>query len=188
MKTNHTHGEANKAKLTRNAFFICLILSLTINIFQQINFYSSIGKDRTIISPQFITDNCEAWVNSFAASKCYLEAIAYGDAITLFTVNPKNGKLVQDKMLSRTHSSFYSEMKRFIFEQVKEIREKSYSFSFYITDVLADEKTQTVYVSGTINPKVGETDLEPEDVTWAFRYEIILGKALIKGFSEYKKK
>lgn len=188
MKTNHTHREAKRAKAVRNGFFVALIFSLLLNIMQQYNAIQSIGQDRTVLKSQFIGDNCVAWVTNFAASKCYLEGLAFGDAVTLMSIHPDNGKLVQDKMLARSHVRFKSAMKKFIFEQVMKIREQGYSFSFYPSDIYADEDTQLVFVTGTINPKIGTTDLPPEEVTWAFNYTVVGGEALISDFYEYRPK
>ncbi|MCG9658652.1 TraE/TraK family type IV conjugative transfer system protein [Vibrio mediterranei] len=186
--TNHTNQQAQRAKILRNGFFLLAVLSLSVNVLQQINFSRSIGKDRTILKSQFIGDNCIAWVNNFEASKCYLEGLAFGDTVTLMSLHPKNGKLVQDRMVARTHASYKSEMKRFIYEQVTKIREKEYSFSYYPTDVLADSRTNTVYVTGVLNPKIGSVDLDPEEITWGIRYTLVNGEAMISNFFEYNRK
>ncbi|EMQ2878402.1 hypothetical protein V9N52_003717 [Vibrio navarrensis] len=188
MESSHTYQDLRRAKLSRNGFFILAVLLCLISLYQQVNFSRAIGTDRTIIKSQFIGDNCAAWVNDFAASKCYLEGLAFGDIVTLMNLHPSNGKLVQDRMLARTHSSFKNNMKKWIFEQVTLIRNQQYSFSFYVSDVIADEKTKLVFVKGTLNPKIGTTDLDPEEVTWALRYQIVNGEALIADFYEHKPK
>ncbi|EHZ2651905.1 TraE/TraK family type IV conjugative transfer system protein [Vibrio vulnificus] len=188
METNHSYKDLRRSKLARNGFFILAILLAVICIYQQVNFSRAIGTDRTILKSQFIGDNCVAWVNDFSASKCYLEGLAFGDIVTLMNLHPSNGKLVQDRMLSRTHSSFKNNMKKWIFEQVTLIRNQQYSFSFYVSDVIADDKTKLVFVKGTLNPKIGTTDLDPEEVTWAIRYVIVNGEALISDFYEHKTK
>ncbi|MER0262649.1 TraE/TraK family type IV conjugative transfer system protein [Vibrio vulnificus] len=188
MESSHTYQDLRRAKLSRNGFFILAVLLCLISLYQQVNFSRAIGTDRTILKSQFIGDNCAAWVNDFAASKCYLEGLAFGDIVTLMNLHPSNGKLVQDRMLARTHSSFKNNMKKWIFEQVTLIRNQQYSFSFYVSDVIADEKTKLVFVKGTLNPKIGTTDLDPEEVTWALRYQIVNGEALIADFYEHKPK
>lgn len=188
MESSHTYQDLRRAKLSRNGFFILAVLLCLISLYQQVNFSRAIGTDRTILKSQFIGDNCAAWVNDFAASKCYLEGLAFGDIVTLMNLHPSNGKLVQDRMLARAHSSFKNNMKKWIFEQVTLIRNQQYSFSFYVSDVIADEKTKLVFVKGTLNPKIGTTDLDPEEVTWALRYQIVNGEALIADFYEHKPK
>lgn len=188
MESGHSYKDLTRAKLSRNAFFILSLLLAVVSIFQQYNFNKAIGTDRTVIKSQFIGDNCYAWVNSFEASECYLQGLAFGDAITLMNVHPSNGKIVQDRMLARTHSSFKNQMKKWIFEQVTMIRNQQYSFSFYVNDVIPDAKSNLVFVKGILNPKIGTTDLDPEEITWAFRYEIVNGEALISDFFEYKPK
>jgi hypothetical protein len=172
----------------RNGFFVALLLSLVINIIQGMNFHSAIGTNRTILKSQFIGNGCVAWIDSFSASQCYLEGLAYGDVVSLMGLHPTNGKLVQDRMLARTHASFKSEMKQWIYEQVMAIREQEYSFSFYVNDVHADEQTQRVYVSGILNPKIGTETLDPEEITWVVRYQLVNGEALISDFYEYQPK
>jgi hypothetical protein len=71
---------------------------------------------------------------------------------------------------------------------VNAIRNQQYSFAFYVSDVIADEQTKLVYVKGTLNPKIGTKNLDPEEATWAVRYEIVNGEALISDFYEYQPK
>ncbi|MCG6391820.1 TraE/TraK family type IV conjugative transfer system protein [Vibrio fluvialis] len=188
MDSGHNYKDLRRAKLSRNGFFILALLLGVICIYQQINFGRAIGTDRTVLKSQFIGDNCNAWVTDFAASKCYLEGLAFGDIVTLMNLHPSNGKLVQERMLARTHSSFKNAMKKWIYDQVTTIRAQQYSFSFYVNDVIADEKTKLVFVKGTLNPKIGNQDLDPEEITWAIRYELVNGEAMIADFYEYKPK
>jgi len=188
METGHSYKQLVRAKLARNGFFVLSLLLAVICVFQQINFSRAIGTDRTVLKSQFIGDNCYAWVNNFAASKCYLEGLAFGDIITLMNLHPSNGKVVQDRMLARTHASFKNNMKKWIYDQVNAIRNQQYSFAFYVSDVIADEQTKLVYVKGTLNPKIGTKNLDPEEATWAVRYEIVNGEALISDFYEYQPK
>ncbi|MBV7300267.1 type IV conjugative transfer system protein TraE [Enterovibrio paralichthyis] len=184
MDANHTNQDARRTKVARNAFFVLCALAQIGLIVCLIVMYQIAGKEKIVVQPQFISDNCHAWVTSFGASECYLEGLAMGDALALYNLTPSNGKLVQTRILRRTHPSFHNEMKRWVFQQVKDIREKNYVFALYVNDVIADEPTQTVYVKGVLSAKKGATDLPDEAVTLAFRYTSVNGEALITRFYE----
>lgn len=184
----HTHNQLRKTARSRNALFVVTVLSLITVVYSLYVIQTGIGEQRTVLQPQFLPSSCEAWVNSFEASECYLEALAHGDAALMFSITPKNGKTVQRKMLLRTHPSAQPKMGKWIKQQVTEIREKGYHFAFFVEDTIADNQSQTVYVKGLLWNRLGNTALPDEQMTMAFRYLVTSGEAKIIDFWKVESK
>jgi conjugal transfer pilus assembly protein TraE len=154
----------------------CQLLSLAVIV-------SIVGSERTVIVPPSIDKTF--WVTRTQASREYLEQMAGYVAWLMLDVSPSTIDWKRNVLLNWVPPAEHAAMKTRMDLEAERLRSNNASTSFLIQQFTADEKEQTVLVTGRLRRQINGTDVgEPETRSYLARFQYAGGRMHIQTFKE----
>ena len=154
----------------------CQLLSLAVIV-------SIVGSERTVIVPPAIDKTF--WVTRTQASREYLEQMAGYVAWLMLDVSPSTIDWKRNVLLNWVPPAEHAAMKTRMDLEAERLRSNNASTSFLIQQFTADEKEQTVLVTGRLRRQINGTDVgEPETRSYLARFQYAGGRMHIQTFKE----
>jgi conjugal transfer pilus assembly protein TraE len=155
---------------------MCLLLSLGV-------IASLIGAERTVIVPPNIDKSF--WVSKDKASREYLEQMAGYIAWLMLDVTPTTVDWKRNVLLNWVAPEQHAAMKTKMDLEADRLRSNNASSSFLIQQLTADEKEQSVLVTGRLRRQINGTDVaEPDTRSYLAQFQYTGGRVHIQTFKE----
>jgi conjugal transfer pilus assembly protein TraE len=155
---------------------LCLLVALGI-------IASLIGAERTVIVPPSIDKSF--WVSKDRASREYLEQMAGYVSWLMLDVTPTTVDWKRNVLLNWVAPDQHAAMKTKMDVEADRLRSNNASTSFLIQQLTADEKDQSVLVTGRLRRQINGTDVaEPETRSYLAQFQYTGGRVHIQTFKE----
>jgi conjugal transfer pilus assembly protein TraE len=155
---------------------LCLLLSLGV-------IAGLIGAERTVIVPPNIDKSF--WVSKDKASREYLEQMAGYIAWLMLDVTPTTVDWKRNVLLNWVAPEQHAAMKTKMDLEADRLRSNNASSSFLIQQLTADEKEQSVLVTGRLRRQINGTDVaEPDTRSYLAQFQYTGGRVHIQTFKE----
>jgi len=144
---------------------------------------SLIGSERTIIVPPTIDRSF--WVTKDKASKEYLEQMAGYVAWLYLDVSPASIDWKRNALLNWVSPGQFGAMKTRMDLEADRLRNNNASSFFLPQQLTADEKHQSVVVTGRLRRQINGADVgEPETRSYLAQFQYVGGRVHIETFKE----
>ncbi len=158
------------------ALGLCLLMSLGL-------IASLIGAERTVIVPPSIDKSF--WVSKDKASREYLEQMAGYVSWLMLDVTPTTVDWKRNVLLNWVAPDQHAAMKTKMDIEADRLRTNNASSSFLIQQLTADEKEQSVLLTGRLRRQINGTDVaEPETRSYLAQFQYAGGRVHIQTFKE----
>jgi conjugal transfer pilus assembly protein TraE len=155
---------------------MCLLMSLGV-------IASLIGAERTVIVPPNIDKSF--WVSKDKASREYLEQMAGYISWLMLDVTPTTVDWKRNVLLNWVAPEQHAAMKTKMDLEADRLRSNNASSSFLIQQLTADEKEQSVLVTGRLRRQINGTDVaEPDTHSYLAQFQYTGGRVHIQTFKE----
>jgi conjugal transfer pilus assembly protein TraE len=155
---------------------LCLLISLGL-------IASLIGAERTVIVPPSIDKSF--WVSKDKASREYLEQMAGYVSWLMLDVTPTTVDWKRNVLLNWVAPDQHAAMKTKMDIEADRLRTNNASSSFLIQQLTADEKEQSVLLTGRLRRQINGTDVaEPETRSYLAQFQYAGGRVHIQTFKE----
>jgi conjugal transfer pilus assembly protein TraE len=155
---------------------LCLLISLGL-------IASLIGSERTVIVPPSIDKSF--WVSKDKASREYLEQMAGYVSWLMLDVTPTTVDWKRNVLLNWVAPDQHAAMKTKMDIEADRLRTNNASSSFLIQQLTADEKEQSVLLTGRLRRQINGTDVaEPETRSYLAQFQYAGGRVHIQTFKE----
>lgn len=155
---------------------VCQLLSLAVIV-------SIVGSERTVIVPPAI--NRTFWVARDSASREYLEEMAGFVAWLMLDVSPSTIDWKRNVLLNWVSPDQHAAMKTKMDLEADRLRSNNASTSFLIQQFTADEKEQSVLITGRLRRQINGADVgEPETRAYLAQFKYTGGRVHIQAFKE----
>lgn len=161
------------------------IVSVLCNLLSLVVIFNTIGMDRTVIVPPSIDRSF--WVSKDKASREYLEQMAAYVAWLMLDVTPSTVDWKRNALLDWVSPADHAAMKTLMDLEADRLRKTNASTSFLIQQLTADEKEQSVKVTGRLRRQINGTDVgEPQLRTYLAQFNFSGGRVHIQTFKEFE--
>jgi conjugal transfer pilus assembly protein TraE len=155
---------------------VCQLISLVV-------IASIVGTERTVIVPPNIDKSF--WVSRDKASREYLEQMAGYVSWLMLDVTPSTVDWKRNVLLNWVAPDQHAAMKTKMDLEADRLRTNNASTSFLIQQLTADEKEQSVLVTGRLRRQINGTDVaEPETRSYLAQFLYTGGRVHIQTFKE----
>ena len=155
---------------------VCLLMALGL-------IASLIGAERTVIVPPDIDK--AFWVSKNKASREYLEQMAGYVSWLMLDVTPSTVDWKRNVLLNWVAPDQHAAMKTKMDIEADRLRSNNATSSFLIQQLTADEKDQSVLVTGRLRRQINGTDVaEPETRSYLAQFQYTGGRVHIQTFKE----
>jgi conjugal transfer pilus assembly protein TraE len=155
---------------------VCQLISLVV-------IASIVGTERTVIVPPNIDKSF--WVSKDKASREYLEQMAGFVSWLMLDVTPSTVDWKRNVLLNWVSPDQHAAMKTKMDLEADRLRSNNASTSFLIQQLTADEKEQSVLVTGRLRRQINGTDVaEPETRSYLAQFQYTGGRVHIQTFKE----
>lgn len=155
---------------------VCQLISLVV-------IASIVGTERTVIVPPSIDKSF--WVSKDKASREYLEQMAGYVSWLMLDVTPTTVDWKRNVLLNWVSPDQHAAMKTKMDLEADRLRSNNASTSFLIQQLTADEKEQSVLVTGRLRRQINGTDVaEPETRSYLAQFQYTGGRVHIQTFKE----
>lgn len=155
---------------------VCQLISLVV-------IASIVGSERTVIVPPNIDKSF--WVSKDKASREYLEQMAGFVSWLMLDVTPSTVDWKRNVLLNWVSPDQHAAMKTKMDLEADRLRSNNASTSFLIQQLTADEKEQSVLVTGRLRRQINGTDVaEPETRSYLAQFQYTGGRVHIQTFKE----
>ena len=155
---------------------VCQLISLVV-------IASIVGSERTVIVPPNIDKSF--WVSKDKASREYLEQMAGYVSWLMLDVTPTTVDWKRNVLLNWVSPDQHAAMKTKMDLEADRLRTNNASTSFLIQQLTADEKEQSVLVTGRLRRQINGTDVaEPETRSYLAQFHYTGGRVHIQTFKE----
>ena len=155
---------------------LCLLLALGV-------IASILGSERTVLVPPSIDKTF--WVTKDKASGEYLEQMAGYVAWLTLDISPSTVDWKRDQLLKYVPPAQYQAMKTQMDLESNRLRRNNASTFFLIQQLAADEKNQSVIVTGRLRRQINGADVgEPETRSYLAQFQYTGGRVHIQTFKE----
>ena len=155
---------------------VCQLISLVV-------IASIVGSERTVIVPPNIDKSF--WVTKDRASREYLEQMAGYVSWLMLDVTPSTVDWKRNVLLTWVSPDQHAAMKTKMDLEADRLRSNNASTSFLIQQLTADEKEQSVLVTGRLRRQINGTDVaEPETRSYLAQFHFTGGRVHIRTFKE----
>jgi conjugal transfer pilus assembly protein TraE len=155
---------------------LCLLLALGVII-------SILGSERTILVPPSIDKTF--WVTRDKASGEYLEQMAGYVTWLMLDVSPSTVDWKREQLLKFVPPAQYQSMKTKMDLEADRLRRNNASTFFLIQQFTADEKDQSVLITGRLRRQINGSDVgEPETRSYLAQFAYTGGRVHIQTFKE----
>jgi conjugal transfer pilus assembly protein TraE len=144
---------------------------------------SILGSERTVVVPPTIDRTF--WVTRDNASREYLEEMAGFVAWLVLDVTPATVDWKRNVLLNYVAPEQHAQIKTRMDLEAERLRRNNASTSFLIQQFTANEKDQSVVVTGRLRRQVNGSDVgEPETRAYLAQFQYTGGRVHIKTFKE----
>lgn len=158
------------------ALGVCQLISLAVIV-------SIVGSERTVIVPPNIDKSF--WVSKDKASREYLEQMAGYVSWLMLDVTPSTVDWKRNVLLNWVSPDQHAAMKTKMDLEADRLRTNNASTSFLIQQLTADEKEQSVLVTGRLRRQINGTDVaEPDTRSYLVQFHYTGGRVHIQTFKE----
>src|ERR1700754_4534002 len=155
---------------------VCQLLSLVLIV-------NILGSERTVIVPPSIDRTF--WVTRDKASREYLEEMAGFVAWLMLDVSPSTVDWKRNVLLNWVLPEQHAAMKTKMDLEADRLRSNNASTSFLIQQLTADEKEQSVVITGRLRRQINGSDVgEPETRAYLAQFQYTGGRVHIQTFKE----
>jgi len=155
---------------------VCQLISLAVIV-------SIVGSERTVIVPPNIDKSF--WVSKDKASREYLEQMAGYVSWLMLDVTPSTVDWKRNVLLNWVSPDQHAAMKTKMDLEADRLRTNNASTSFLIQQLTADEKEQSVLVTGRLRRQINGTDVaEPDTRSYLVQFHYTGGRVHIQTFKE----
>jgi len=155
---------------------LCLLIALG-------GLISLVGSERTILVPPSIDKTF--WVTKDKASGEYLEQMAGFITWLMLDVSPGTVDWKRDQLLKYVPPAQYQSMKTKMDLEADRLRRNNASTSFLVQQFTADEKDQSVLITGRLRRQINGADVgEPETRSYLAQFQYTGGRVHIQTFKE----
>ena len=155
---------------------ICQLVSLVV-------IASIVGSERTVIVPPNIDKSF--WVSKDKASREYLEQMAGYVSWLMLDVTPSTVDWKRNVLLNWVSPDQHAAMKTKMDLEADRLRTNNATTSFLIQQLTADEKEQSVLITGRLRRQINGTDVaEPETRSYLAKFHYTGGRVHIQTFKE----
>lgn len=144
---------------------------------------SLIGAERTVIVPPNIDRSF--WVSRDKASREYLEQMAGYVSWLMLDVSPSTVDWKRNVLLNWVAPDQHAAMKTKMDIEADRLRSNNATTSFLIQQLTADEKDQSVLITGRLRRQINGTDVaEPETRSYRAQFQYTGGRVHVQTFKE----
>lgn len=155
---------------------LCQLLSLAVIV-------SIAGSERTVIVPPSIDRTF--WVTKDKASREYLEQMAGYVSWLMLDVSPSTVDWKRNVLLNWVAPDQHAVMKTRMDLEADRLRSNNAATSFLIQQLTADEKDQSVVITGRLRRQINGADVgEPETRAYLAKFQYTGGRVHIQAFKE----
>jgi conjugal transfer pilus assembly protein TraE len=141
------------------------------------------GSERTVIVPPNIDRSF--WVSKDKASREYLEQMAGYVSWLMLDVTPSTVDWKRNVLLNWVSPDQHAAMKTKMDLEADRLRTNNAATSFLIQQLTADEKEQSVLITGRLRRQINGTDIaEPETRSYLAQFQYTGGRVHIQTFKE----
>lgn len=155
---------------------VCQLISLVV-------IASIVGSERTVIVPPNIDKSF--WVSKDKASREYLEQMAGYVSWLMLDVTPSTVDWKRNVLLNWVAPDQHAAMKTKMDLEADRLRTNNATTSFLIQQLTADEKEQSVLITGRLRRQINGTDVaEPATRSYLAQFHYTGGRVHIQTFKE----
>lgn len=178
----HQNDLRTQRRSNRTLGSIIILLSLSLLLALGV-ILSILGSERTILVPPSIDKTF--WVTKDKASGEYLEQMAGFVTWLMLDVSPSTVDWKREQLLKYVQPAQYQAMKTRMEVEADRLRRNNASTFFLIQQFAADEKDQTVLVTGRLRRQINGADVgEPETRSYLAQFQYTGGRVHIQTFKE----
>lgn len=145
---------------------------------------AQMGRERTVIVPPTIERSF--WVAKDKASREYLEQMAGYVSWLVLDVTPSTVDWKRNQLLEYVAPDDYAALKTQMDLEADRLRTNNASTSFLVQQLVADEKDQSVIVTGRLRKQINGTDIvDPGTRSYRVQFKYAGGRVHVKSFKEH---